>query len=713
MTEKKLPTIAKGTSVASALERSNQLMRVTQNVLQRAKSAKELAISEDESWVERLCNWANDNNIPELKWIEESRKIYFSIDGWVLSDLAVKVSNDYCKFIFSQIYKYVGNLELERDAGLIYTSTIYSIEVSGFWIGLPRNKTGLESLSQLNLINYSEDFNDGYSELDLDVLFSEISHLKNLTHLSCNGYYSNLGDLASLDKLIYLDLSHSNLEYFYIRERREFLSNLPGSLEYNPFLIPSSDLFHEFYGFRNSHGTEGIDSVLVYDISTHFKNTKAILLSHLHHSIQGYFIDYLPSEIYEKISSYLPDENTMNDLMIDESIDPLEIFKNLPKDLKEEVTGHLPIDFSMEKIWGLRNVEILEITEADLEILATKIKPWKNLKHLKIKDIVNLKDFKIHLLSDFKSLQRLDIPLHHLEVFPVQLYQLSKLHTLIIKTEGKHLNFPDGIEQLSNLEYLEIHGESITIPDEIELMPNLRTLKISGKHITFSDGFGLTPSIENIELFGKALESISLPKCVESWFNLSQLKIASDSLSLLPQGIECFPNLEKLHLEIGISNINNFHFEHFPSLEVLIINNKYPKAMKLDAGSNIWSLHNLKELHICHNELYNLPAEIGNLSRLEVLNISHNELYTLPPEIGKLSRLKNLNISHNRILELPKEMNNLKNLIKISASENFTYSDDYYNGFRNFKYLVIDDELLNRSDLVIEETIQGPKYISI
>jgi len=60
MTEKKLPQTVKNTSVAKVLTRSNQLMNVTQSVLQKARAARELIAAKDDSWIVRLYAWADE-----------------------------------------------------------------------------------------------------------------------------------------------------------------------------------------------------------------------------------------------------------------------------------------------------------------------------------------------------------------------------------------------------------------------------------------------------------------------------------------------------------------------------------------------------------------------------------------------------------------------------------------------------------------------------
>ena len=45
----------------------------------------------------------------------------------------------------------------------------------------------------------------------------------------------------------------------------------------------------------------------------------------------------------------------------------------------------------------------------------------------------------------------------------------------------------------------------------------------------------------------------------------------------------------------------------------------------------------IKELHLSHNQLTQLPSEIGQLTQLTYLDLYNNQLTQLPNEIGNLT----------------------------------------------------------------------------
>ena len=68
----------------------------------------------------------------------------------------------------------------------------------------------------------------------------------------------------------------------------------------------------------------------------------------------------------------------------------------------------------------------------------------------------------------------------------------------------------------------------------------------------------------------------------------------------------------------------------------------------------------LKSLDLQHNQLVQLPPQLGQLTNLESLKAGHNVLEVVCPEIGKLWKLKTLALSHNRLRSLPPEMSKLR-----------------------------------------------------
>ena len=82
----------------------------------------------------------------------------------------------------------------------------------------------------------------------------------------------------------------------------------------------------------------------------------------------------------------------------------------------------------------------------------------------------------------------------------------------------------------------------------------------------------------------------------------------------------------------------------------------------IELPSEIGKLKKSTRLNIPQNKLAELPIEIGKLNNLRVLNVRENQLKSLPPEIGNLKKLASLDISCNKLMALPPEIGKLKNL---------------------------------------------------
>lgn len=204
--------------------------------------------------------------------------------------------------------------------------------------------------------------------------------------------------------------------------------------------------------------------------------------------------------------------------------------------------------------------------------------------------------------------------------------------------------------------------------------------------------------------------------------NLQVLKLFTDNLYSIPDGIGNLKNLEQLVL---------CHFEshtqsNLMQLPVSLKNLK--KLLLLDLRRNplshfplhLTTLVSLEELHVNNCNLSSLPDEIGHLQLLKVLDLSNNFFTTLPlcvtklknlvrlyisdgvletlcKDIKNLANLERLQLTNNRLTALPGELFELVNLKKLHLNVNQLSSiDDNIGKLVHLEYLVLNQNKLTR-----------------
>ena len=84
----------------------------------------------------------------------------------------------------------------------------------------------------------------------------------------------------------------------------------------------------------------------------------------------------------------------------------------------------------------------------------------------------------------------------------------------------------------------------------------------------------------------------------------------------------------------------------------------------------IGNLANLNILRLDNNNLKSLPSSIGNLTKLHSIFMKENYLKTLPSQIGKLENLRNIHLSNNNLIKLPPQIGNLRKLLTLTLGNN-------------------------------------------
>jgi hypothetical protein len=90
----------------------------------------------------------------------------------------------------------------------------------------------------------------------------------------------------------------------------------------------------------------------------------------------------------------------------------------------------------------------------------------------------------------------------------------------------------------------------------------------------------------------------------------------------------------------------------------------------LEIPPEIGYMRNLTFLDISQNSLLYIPQEIGHLSSLEELRLSGNKLTTIPSSFGLLRALKSLYLDHNLLEFIPSEFGILDHLEVFDLTQN-------------------------------------------
>lgn len=174
-----------------------------------------------------------------------------------------------------------------------------------------------------------------------------------------------------------------------------------------------------------------------------------------------------------------------------------------------------------DKIYKFKNLQVLDLSNNQIEIIPDNIKYLKKLKEL---DLSQNRISKLpRAFCELKNLEILDLDYNDFYEFPVQICYLTNLRKLIISGEGIS-TIPTGISNLTKLKYLSLCCNLERFPVEILNNSELCSLHISGKKV------GIIPDsivkLQNLEILViGGVDTISFPT------NFYKMKIQSLDIS--------------------------------------------------------------------------------------------------------------------------------------------------------------------------------------
>ncbi|KAJ0078358.1 hypothetical protein Patl1_37258 [Pistacia atlantica] len=318
---------------------------------------------------------------------------------------------------------------------------------------------------------------------------------------------------------------------------------------------------------------------------------------------------------------------------------------NLPQ---QNLVGVVPFDSicglqSLEKIdlggnslyggitAGLKNCTRLQVLNLGLNSFSGEVPELSSLHNL---NFLNLNNSGVSGTFPWKSVQNLtslaflslgDNPFDSTP-FPVEVLKLEKLYWLYLTNCSMRGEIPDGIQNLTLLENLELSDNQMSgeIPSAIGKLKKLRQLELYNNSFTGKLPVGLRnlTSLKNFDVSQNRLEG-----------DLSELRFLNQ--------------LKSLHL-----------FENHFSGEIPV---------------EFGDFKNLIELSLYRNQITgSLPQKIGSWTGFEYIDVSENFLTgTIPPDMCKNGMMTDLLVLQNKLTgTIPESYANCKSLNRLRVNNN-------------------------------------------
>eukprot|EP00002_Diphylleia_rotans_P040275 TRINITY_DN9505_c0_g1_i1.p1 TRINITY_DN9505_c0_g1~~TRINITY_DN9505_c0_g1_i1.p1 ORF type:complete len:792 (+),score=139.41 TRINITY_DN9505_c0_g1_i1:66-2441(+) len=235
-------------------------------------------------------------------------------------------------------------------------------------------------------------------------------------------------------------------------------------------------------------------------------------------------------------------------------------------------------------------------------------------------------------IANLRLLMQLDLSHNRLTDLPREMMRLSNLQTLSIGNAPQHRS-----SQIGGIE-----GNSFSeIPTALLGGPPLRDLQLDGLvHLT--DGKGLLRPINVM-----ALVQIS---------TLQTIHLRNIGLTELPIHIASLQRLQQLHLDGNdLSQFDSRIARAFTQAKSVNLAFMKITQIPLEIFEKLQTIQ-IRILDLSHNQIQEIPSQIGSLFKLEQLFLQSNKISALPKSIGKLHMLTHLDVTFNPIHAVPPQI---------------------------------------------------------
>uniref|UniRef100_A0A7S1KLM5 Disease resistance R13L4/SHOC-2-like LRR domain-containing protein n=1 Tax=Percolomonas cosmopolitus TaxID=63605 RepID=A0A7S1KLM5_9EUKA len=333
------------------------------------------------------------------------------------------------------------------------------------------------------------------------------------------------------------------------------------------------------------------------------------------------------------------------------------------------------------------HLEFTDISVIPLDLMNFMKLKSLNLSHNKIQyipeEIVNLGDMtylnlsnndieEVPVLSGL-DLRYLNLGGNHLSDVEDTICDMKQLEYLNL-ANNKLRQLASNIGDLSNLRELHIQDNYLTsLPSEICSLTNLTVLYVNRNHLRElpMDFHSSMRRLHDLNVSRNYLTE----KTLENFSKMSQLRaylLGSNRIRELPRGTSCFDtsNVEIRMVDLSNNKIHSFPTEIRRSAKTLLhldLRNNYIQSMT----TGIKYLAHLKRLDMSRNKLKTIPAYFSRLISLQLLRMSHNQVSSIHPDaFSGLKDLEEIQLDHNDLIQLPQNLGDLKKLARLMLQYN-------------------------------------------